>query len=100
MISECLHLGISILVKPIHGQTEQLSNALVLKKSHLTDVMDHLGEDIIGNWLEMLDDDIQHKPQLIPNVAKEIVALIMAKNWGKTNELSKILWKTLIFQSR
>ncbi|MFT5560037.1 MAG: hypothetical protein ACI9RZ_002529, partial [Sphingobacteriales bacterium] len=52
---------------------EPLSNALTLKQLHLADAMHHLGEDLIGNWL---DDDIQHKPQLIPNVAKEIVALI------------------------
>ncbi|MFT6347401.1 MAG: hypothetical protein ACJAYB_000388 [Psychromonas sp.] len=66
---------------------EPLSNALTLKQLHLADAMHHLGEDLIGNWL---DDDIQHKPQLIPNVAKEIVALIMEKNYQKNNGLSKI----------
>lgn len=100
LISECLHLGIPILAKPIHGQMEQLSNALALEQLHLADVMHHLDEDLIGNWLEMLDDDIQHTPQLIPNVAKEIVDLIVTKNWEKTKELSKNLWKRPIFQSR
>ncbi|HEY5715672.1 MAG TPA: MJ1255/VC2487 family glycosyltransferase [Psychromonas sp.] len=99
LISESLHLGLPILAKPIHGQMEQQSNALALEQLQLADVMHFLDEDRIGKWLEMLDDDIQHKPQLIPNVAKEIVDLIMAKNWEKTRVLSKALWKRPIFKS-
>ncbi len=99
LISECLHLGLPILAKPIQGQMEQQSNALALEQLQLADIMHFLDEDLVGKWLEMLDDDIQHKPQWIPNVAKEIVDLIMAKNWEKTGELGKALWKRAIFKS-
>ncbi|WP_372882418.1 MJ1255/VC2487 family glycosyltransferase [Psychromonas sp.] len=98
LISECLHLGKPILTKPIRGQMEQQSNALVLKQLQLADVMQSLDEEIIARWLEMLDDDIHHQPQPIPDVAKDLVDLILAKKWGETCELSKELWKRAIFK--
>lgn len=49
--SEALHLGKKLLVKPLHGQIEQLSNALALEKLGLADVMHDLDAMIIQTWL-------------------------------------------------
>jgi len=50
--SEALHLGKKLLVKPLHGQTEQLSNALALEVLQLGQVMQTLDGPTIEAWLE------------------------------------------------
>jgi uncharacterized protein (TIGR00661 family) len=52
LVSEALQLGKKLLVKPLHGQMEQLSNALALEKLELGQVMQHLDGAAIGGWLE------------------------------------------------
>jgi len=49
--SESLHMGKKLLVKPLHGQIEQLSNALALDKLGLADVMHDLDAAKIETWL-------------------------------------------------
>lgn len=53
--SEVLHLGKKLLVRPLGGQMEQVSNALALRKLNLGSVMDCLDIDIIAKWLYRRD---------------------------------------------
>ncbi|MGZ8250679.1 MJ1255/VC2487 family glycosyltransferase [Methylomagnum sp.] len=50
--SEALHQGKKILVKPLRGQLEQLSNALALDVLQLGEVMQRLDGPTIEAWLE------------------------------------------------
>ena len=49
--SEALHQGKKLLVKPLHGQMEQCSNALALDRLKLGEVMDELDAAIVAQWL-------------------------------------------------
>jgi len=49
--SESLHMGKKLLVKPLHGQVEQLCNALALAELGLADVMHDLDTAKIESWL-------------------------------------------------
>ena len=49
--SEALHYGKKLLVKPLHRQMEQLSNALALKELGIGDVMHDLDAAIVATWL-------------------------------------------------
>lgn len=50
--SEALQQGKKILVKPLHGQLEQVSNALALDVLQLGEVMQHLDGPAIEAWLD------------------------------------------------
>ncbi|MGX2039613.1 MJ1255/VC2487 family glycosyltransferase [Methylocaldum sp. MU1018] len=51
LTSEALHLGKKLLVKPLHGQIEQLSNALALEVLQLGQVMQSLDGPTVDAWL-------------------------------------------------
>lgn len=52
LASEALQTGKKLLVKPLHGQIEQLSNALALELLQLGQVMQTLDVATIATWLE------------------------------------------------
>ena len=52
LASEALQTGKKILVKPLHGQMEQASNALALELLQLGQVMQSLDAASIATWLE------------------------------------------------
>jgi len=67
--SEALLSGKKILVKPLHGQLEQLSNALALELLQLGQVMNDLDPAAVETWLET------GRPVRLqfPDIAQEIV---------------------------
>lgn len=67
--SEALHAGKKILVKPLHGQMEQASNALALKQLGLGQVMQHLDTQAIESWLGLAPA----APVNYPDTAQAIV---------------------------
>ena len=67
--SESLHLGKKLLVKPLHGQIEQRSNALALQQLGLAEVMDDLDAATIERWLAK---DVTHLIRF-PDVAESVV---------------------------
>ncbi|BFM16314.1 glycosyltransferase family protein [Maricurvus nonylphenolicus] len=88
LVSEALHLSKRVLVKPLHGQMEQLSNALALEQLDLGSTMDELNKDSIGTWLKTAK-----QPHCqYPDVAKAIVEWIMAGDWSSPGSLSEKLW--------
>ena len=90
--SEAIQLGKKILVKPLHGQMEQLSNAEAIESLGLGMSMDSLDGDIVKHWLE----NSEGKRVVYPNVAQEIVNWISKKGWetpASVNELIQALWQ-------
>lgn len=71
--SESLHHGKKLLVKPLHGQMEQLSNALGLEILKLGEVMHDLDAATIATWLAA---DHSHTVWF-PDVAEAVVDWLM-----------------------
>lgn len=72
--SESLHHGKKLLVKPLHGQMEQLSNALALDVLKLGEVMHDMDSQAIATWLAA-----DHSPRIqFPDVAAYVVERIMS----------------------
>lgn len=89
LTSEALHLGKRVLVKPLAGQMEQLSNALALTDLKLGRSMESLSADAIGDWLANARSPTCH----YPDVAKAIVNWIEAGDFSRPQDLSQQLWQ-------
>jgi len=92
--SEAIQLGKKLLVKPLMGQMEQLSNACAMEELGLAMTMDALDQKITADWLENFDAKQVH----YPNVARAIAAWIKNKSWekpGARDELIRTLWKAV-----
>lgn len=87
--SECLHLGKRLLVKPLHGQMEQGSNALALSVLQLGHVMHTLDKDVVGIWL---DSGRAHKLQF-PDVAQAIVDWLQKGDLTVDQEWVDAIWR-------
>ncbi|WP_374088162.1 MJ1255/VC2487 family glycosyltransferase [Methylomicrobium lacus] len=69
LVSEALHLGKKILIKPLHSQLEQISNAAALKQLGYGRIMHELDAKTIARWLEN-----PHRVRVTyPNVAHILV---------------------------
>lgn len=72
LASEALYLGKKILVKPLHAQMEQTSNATALVELGYGQMMDDVDQDIIEQWL--------HETKAVrvtyPNTARHVVQWI------------------------
>lgn len=93
LASEALQTGAPLLVKPLHGQVEQLSNVMNLKLLGLAESMDEVDVGAIRNWLE------KRSPKQVnyPDVAADVAAWIASHGNKATapgiSELSTDLWK-------
>lgn len=87
--SECLHLGLPILTKPIKGQMEQESNALALSSLGLGQVMIELDAEIIQQWLLTQHSFSKTK---IPDVANAIVNWLLDSQRVPISTLADGLW--------
>ncbi len=72
LASESLYLGKKILVKPVHGQMEQASNAAALAELGYGQVMEKVDQNLIENWLHTTTA----KRITYPNTAKYLVQWI------------------------
>lgn len=90
LISECLHLGLPILTKPLQGQMEQHSNALALEQLYFANVIDQLTVEKVSQWLSD-KPKIERKP--MPNVAKALADWIASGDWHEHKKLSERLWQ-------
>jgi uncharacterized protein (TIGR00661 family) len=81
--SEALHLGKKLLVKPLHGQMEQLSNALALEVLQLGQVMPNLDVPTIRSWLERSHAIRVRYPDVAKAVADWLARgdLTLDQNW-------------------
>ncbi len=89
--SEAIQLGKKLLIKPLKGQVEQLSNARALEELGLGLTMDTLDPFRVKNWLE----NWQGQQVTYPNVAKAIAQWVAKGDWQNPDsraELSMALW--------
>ncbi|RDL43076.1 glycosyltransferase [Marinomonas piezotolerans] len=86
--SEALQMGRRILVKPLHGQVEQLSNMIALEQLGFAQGSKELSAEVINQWLEsskVVKVDY-------PDVAKAIAEWIAAGAEEPIEQLSQRLW--------
>lgn len=86
--SEALHLGRRILVKPLHGQVEQLSNVVALQQLGFAQTCDWLDANTISQWLEQA----KVVKVVFPNVAQAIAQWIAEGAEQPLESLSHSLW--------
>jgi uncharacterized protein (TIGR00661 family) len=87
--SEALQYGKKILVKPLQGQMEQLSNAQALLQLKLGDVIYEYDDEKLIRWLEKPNS----KPVVYPNVARALVNWLEKGRLQRPSQLAKDLWK-------
>jgi uncharacterized protein (TIGR00661 family) len=51
--TEALHLGKKLLLKPLHGQFEQLANVLALEQLGLAHSMQYLNPNVLDDWMRL-----------------------------------------------
>ncbi len=89
LISEALFLGKKILVKPLAGQIEQLSNALALSQLSLSMVMYRLDPGQVALFLRNPSID-----RIIwPDVAAELVKWLEAGQYADIGPLAERCWR-------
>ena len=88
-----LLFGKKLLLKPLLGQFEQMSNVATLEALGLASSMEILDPSIVRLWLK--------KPKnfgiYYPDVAKEIVSWIKHGNWDDKDPLVERLWQQVDF---
>jgi len=88
LASEAIHLGKKLLVKPLKGQMEQLSNALALEKLSLGMSMKSLDSHALKRWLH----EFTGKRVIYPNVPDAIIHWILNHDLENTDKLVDALW--------
>ena len=91
LVSECLHMGLPALAKPVEGQSEQLGNAAALEQLQLASVMYHFDQDAIEDWLNKLPGQTA---QHYPDVAKALCDWLLVGDWDNTESLVDSLWNS------
>lgn len=89
LASEAIQLGKKLLVKPLHGQMEQLSNAKALEELGLGMTMDTLDARQVQQWLNHFDA----KRVIYPDVAKAIVQWLQKGDFSQPELLAQNLWQ-------
>ncbi len=89
LVSECLNMGLPLLVKPLHKQMEQISNAAALVQLGYASSTQQLDKEIIRNWI---DSDKQAPNISIPNVGKTLSEWIYQGKLDNVDALCEQLW--------
>ncbi|WP_347989552.1 MJ1255/VC2487 family glycosyltransferase [Methylomonas sp. AM2-LC] len=91
LASESLQLGKKILVKPLHSQMEQISNAAALEQLGYGQTMFDLNAKVIEDWL--------HNPHAIhityPNIAKILVQWLQDGMPEMDSEFIEKVWDSV-----
>ncbi|MNG01621.1 hypothetical protein D3C84_846090 [compost metagenome] len=93
LASEALSLGKKLLVKPLGGQFEQLTNGRTLELMGLAQLMETLDANALRTWLEA------PSPGRIryPDVAGELADWLLAGAKEELASLSRRLWARTLF---
>lgn len=89
--SEAIHLGRKILVQPVVGQMEQLSNAIALEQLGLGTMTNTCDVTTLTRWLPLPPPTT---PRNYPDVARALVEWLMAGGSNDLTGLQKELWQT------
>ncbi|MDD1621687.1 MAG: glycosyltransferase [Methylococcaceae bacterium] len=91
LASESLQLGKKILVKPLHAQMEQISNAAALEQLGYGHTMFDMDSGVIEDWL--------HNPHAVhvtyPNIAKVLVQWLKDGMPKIDREFTEQIWDTV-----
>src|SRR5690606_38154153 len=90
LITECLHLGIPVLAKPVQGQMEQLSNAQALRELGYAQVMENLEPPLLAEWLDWDQPGVQRR---YSDVAQALAAWIATGCLEPVEVLAERLWR-------
>lgn len=88
LASEAMHLGKKLLVRPLAGQLEQTSNAMVIENLHLGAVMQELDRGMVARWLAQ--DGA--RPLQYPDVARMLAEWIGTGDWRDGSALAGRAW--------
>ncbi|QFU21162.1 glycosyltransferase [Shewanella eurypsychrophilus] len=88
LASEALALGKKLLVKPLHGQFEQLSNVAALELLGAAETMAFLDCESLRRWLKSAAPQAIHYPQ----VGDALVKWLLAGDWHSGDKLCRQLW--------
>lgn len=91
--TECLSLGKPLLVKPLHKQYEQISNAYTLQKLGLCEVIDSINAEQIDDWLQTKEGT----QVSYPTDCNDLIDWIKQGKWQSSQEICQSLWKQVIF---
>jgi uncharacterized protein (TIGR00661 family) len=91
LASECIQLGKKLLVKPLRGQFEQLSNALAIRQLGYGSVMQALSSTHVRDWLQR--PGIFAHP--FPNVATPLAQWLAGGDWGNVPALAQRIWSAV-----
>ncbi len=89
--SECIHLGKKLLVKPVYGQMEQLSNALALVELGYGNRLGGLDKEVLNEWLSTPAPP----PRPFGDVAGGVVDWLLEGRMNDTAPLAERLWSNL-----
>lgn len=92
LASEAMALGKKLLVKPLQGQFEQLSNVAALALLAAADHMYTLDSQVLKRWLK------GNNPQPIhyPDVGEVLVPWLLAGDWHDPQSLCQTLWQQVV----
>ena len=90
LISECLHMGIPALAKPVAGQSEQLGNAAALQQLGVATVMYDFSAQHIENWLANIPAQTAAH---YPDVAAAICDWLLSGEGHDSSRLVSELWE-------
>ncbi|AQS38187.1 hypothetical protein Sps_03040 [Shewanella psychrophila] len=88
LASEALTLGKKLLVKPLIGQFEQLSNVAALELLGAADTMMSLDSEALRRWLKLAAPEPIHYPQ----VGDGLVKWLLSGEWHSGDKLCRQLW--------
>ncbi|MEW9797927.1 MJ1255/VC2487 family glycosyltransferase [Alteromonas sp. CYL-A6] len=94
--SEALQLGKKLLIKPLLGQFEQLSNVMTLDKLGLCQTLFVLDTDTVEEWLATGQTEAVEFPRQ-PDV---LIDWLIQGDWRNTQPLCDALWKQVKFGSQ
>jgi UDP:flavonoid glycosyltransferase YjiC (YdhE family) len=89
LISECLHWGKPVLTKPLHGQMEQLSNALALEQLGYASRCNKLSISTLHDWLEAAATPAARR---FPDVAAALAGWLAGGCRDSAARLVESLW--------
>ncbi|MBY6095800.1 MJ1255/VC2487 family glycosyltransferase [Ferrimonas balearica] len=88
LVSEALVLGKKLLLKPLQGQFEQLSNALALELLGAAESMKTLCPERVAQWLH----SPEMEPIVYPQMGDALVQWLLARRWDDVSGLCKQAW--------
>ena len=94
--SEALQLGKKLLIKPLHGQFEQLSNVLMLDQLNLCQTLFQLDTDIVEEWLSAPANDVIQFPD-DPTI---LIEWLKRGDWQDTQSLCDALWRQVKYSDK